>query len=258
MCQGAGVAAPGIYPIVFTDRGYRGQLDWLGDTAAYKAPIADQSYVTLLAVAKEGDITLPQHIMVELTSGQQVYLGPKLTTPKPGPLAKRTTLAMTVTCAGAVVRHLATEEEVLTDGGESEVEDFTTEDEEEDQKEEDQKKDELEKDEEGNEMNGEQKKQKDEEEQERQEKEEDSTPPALAPPPAGGEEMDSDVELGPKVTRSTRQQGGEEEEAGGSEQAKEEQAWQDNEYHIKKRKRSLCQESYAVQVRHKGAEADTN
>ncbi len=81
------------------------------------------------------------------------------------------------------------------------------------------------------------------------------TPPALAPPPAGGEETDSDGELGPKVTRSTRKQGGEEKEAGGSEPAKEEQAWQD---HIKKRKRSLGQEPYAVQVRHQGAEADTS
>jgi hypothetical protein len=84
-----------------------------------------------------------------------------------------------------------------------------------------------------------------------------STPPALAPPPAGGEETDSDGELGPKVAHSTRQQGGEE-EAGGSEQTKEEQAWLDNEYHIKKRKRSLGQEPYAVQVRHQGTEADTN
>jgi hypothetical protein len=120
VCQGARAAVPGIYPFVFTDRGYHGQLDWLGDTAAYKAPIADHSYVTLLAVAKEGAVTLPQHIMVELTSGQQVYLGPKLTTPKPGPLAKRTTLTMTVTSEGAVIRHLATEEEVVADGAEGE------------------------------------------------------------------------------------------------------------------------------------------
>ena len=30
VCQGAGIAVPGVYPFVFTDRGYQGQLDWQG------------------------------------------------------------------------------------------------------------------------------------------------------------------------------------------------------------------------------------
>ena len=70
VCQGSRIAVPGIYPFIFTDRGYRGQLDWLGDTAAYKAPVADQSYVTLLAVAKEGTITLPQHSLKASTCAE--------------------------------------------------------------------------------------------------------------------------------------------------------------------------------------------
>jgi hypothetical protein len=132
VCQGARIAVPGIYPYIFPDRGYRGQLDWLCDTAAYKAPIADQAYVTLLAVAKEGAIVLPQHVTVELATGQTVYLGPHLTTPKPGPLAKRTTLTMTVTREGATIEHFATK---VADGAESEdlpnlVEDCETDDEE--------------------------------------------------------------------------------------------------------------------------------
>ena len=122
VCQGAGIAVPGVYPFVFTDRGYQGQLDWLADTAAYKAPIADQAYVTLLAIAKEGAITLPQHITVELTSGHQVYLGPKLTTPKPGPLARRTTLSMTLSEQYAVVQHLAEKEVALESTGMEEEE----------------------------------------------------------------------------------------------------------------------------------------
>ena len=133
VCQGAGVAVPGVYPFVFTDRGYQGQLDWLSDTAAYKAPIADQAYVTLLAIAKEGPIMLPQHITVELTSGHQVYLGPKLTTPKPGPLAKRTTLSMTLSDQNTVIKHLAEKEVALESPG---VEEEGEEDEEEDNKEE--------------------------------------------------------------------------------------------------------------------------
>ena len=107
VCQGAGVAVPGAHPFVFTDRDYQGQLDRLSDTAAYKAPIADQSYVTLLSIGKKCPIMLPQHITVELPSGHQVSLGSKLTSPKSGPLAKRTTLSMTLSDQNAIIKHLA-------------------------------------------------------------------------------------------------------------------------------------------------------
>ena len=145
ICQGAGVAVPGVYPFVFTDRGYQGQLDWLADTAAYKAPIADQAYTRLLAIAKEGTITLPQHITVELNSGQEVYLGPKLTTPKAGPLAKRTTLSMTLTEDDAIIQHLA-QKEVVPDGTSMEEEgEEEEEEEEEEEKRQEKKTDGLEK-----------------------------------------------------------------------------------------------------------------
>ena len=176
ICQGAGVAVPGVYPFVFTDRGYNGQLDWLADTAAYKAPIADQAYVTLLAIAKEGAIMLPQHITVELTSGHQVYLGPKLTTPKPGPLAKRTTLSMTLSEENAIIQHLAEKEVALvTTGGEEEEEDDAEEKEEgEGEEEEKPKKEDTDDDRQLSKEEQEDKVQRNhEEEQERKENEED-------------------------------------------------------------------------------------
>ena len=181
ICQGAGVAVPGVYPFVFTDRGYQGQLDWLADTTAYKAPVADQAYTRLLAIAKEGVITLPQHITVELTSGHKVYLGPKLTTPKPGPLAKRTTLSMTLREQDAIIQHLEQKELALDGTGiEEEGEREEEEEGEEEEEEEEEKGEEKEEDADdknttplSKEQQEEKVQQKHEEEQERMENEDD-------------------------------------------------------------------------------------
>ena len=173
VCQGAGVAVAGVYPFVFTDRGYNGQLDWLADTAAYKAPIADQAYVKLLAIAKEGTIMLPQHIIVELISGHHVHLGPKLTTPKPGPLAKRTTLSMKVTEQEAIIQHLK-EKEVACDSTETEEDGEEDDEEEEGEEEVEMKEDEVSDEQNNTPLSKEdQEQRKHEEEQERKEIEED-------------------------------------------------------------------------------------
>ena len=48
------MAIPGIWPLLFFEKGYRGQLGWLGDIAACTG---DESYSSLLQAAREGEVT---------------------------------------------------------------------------------------------------------------------------------------------------------------------------------------------------------
>ena len=87
-------------------------------------------------MAKEGPITLPKHISVKLRTGQQVFLGPKLTTPKSGPMADRTTISMHQTEEATIIKlaeKKPTEEDEETDMSDSE--DQSSEEEDETQKE---------------------------------------------------------------------------------------------------------------------------
>ena len=70
ICQGAGVACPGIYPLVFPGNGYHGQLNWLAGSAA----LGPTAFSCLFAASKEGEICLPKYISITLTSGQQIQL----------------------------------------------------------------------------------------------------------------------------------------------------------------------------------------
>ena len=77
-CQGAGVAVPGLYPLLFPPNGYHGQLRWLANTSACIGP---ESYSILLSASKEGKVVLPKHIVLKTSSGKTINIGEKLTSP---------------------------------------------------------------------------------------------------------------------------------------------------------------------------------
>lgn len=72
------MALHGVYPLLFPQHGYKGQLAWLVDSAACGG---EEAYSALLAAAREGEVELPRHLEVWHQSGQAVHLGPHLTTP---------------------------------------------------------------------------------------------------------------------------------------------------------------------------------
>ena len=43
VCQGAGVAVPGVWPLLFPRPGYKGQLNWLADVAVCMGKDADSA-----------------------------------------------------------------------------------------------------------------------------------------------------------------------------------------------------------------------
>ena len=78
VCQAAGLAVPGVWPLMFPGNGYHGQINWL---ASLVGCIGQKAYSALLSAAKEGEVNLPQHVSVRLSSGQLVEIGPNLTVP---------------------------------------------------------------------------------------------------------------------------------------------------------------------------------
>jgi hypothetical protein len=117
-CQAAGVAVFGLYPLVFTAKGYSGQLAWLLDTAACGG---QQAYTTLLQGSREGPLQLPQHIEV-LTESRKVHLGPELLTPTTRNLARMPRVTVTSSNSYLMVKHVVAEEEELDGEGEEEEE----------------------------------------------------------------------------------------------------------------------------------------
>ena len=101
-CQGAGLSIPGVWPLLFFEKGYRGQLGWLGDIAACTG---DESYSSLLEAAREGEVELPSHVTIRLLDGQVVHLGPHLTTPTTSRLKRTPNLSLATYEDGCVVSH---------------------------------------------------------------------------------------------------------------------------------------------------------
>ena len=78
ICQGAGLAVPGLYPLLFPPNGYNGQLRWLANSCVALGP---ESYNILLSAAKEGKVCLPKNISLRTTSGNIINIGESLTAP---------------------------------------------------------------------------------------------------------------------------------------------------------------------------------
>ena len=85
VCQGAQVAVAGLYPLIFPPNGYRGQLRWIGESAAVVGPDA---YSLLLASSREGPVVLPKYVTVMLSDGHRVNIGDNLTLPSSERLAR--------------------------------------------------------------------------------------------------------------------------------------------------------------------------
>ena len=92
----------GIYPLLYPPLGYRGQLAWLGDTAAC---LGAPAYASLLAAAKEAPVELPTHVEVRHSSGRTIHLGPSLLTPTAAHLKRTPGLSLTTTPGKLVVTH---------------------------------------------------------------------------------------------------------------------------------------------------------
>ena len=86
MCQGAGVAVVGLYPILFPPNGYHGQLSWMANSCAVIGP---ESYNRLQAASREGVIKLPRNITLTTSSGHTINIGPNLTIPNTQKMAAR-------------------------------------------------------------------------------------------------------------------------------------------------------------------------
>ena len=86
VCEAAGLAVPGVWPLMFPGNGYHGQINWL---ASLVGCIGQKAYSALLSAAKEGDVNLPQHVSVRLASGQLVEIGPNLTVPNVQKVSKK-------------------------------------------------------------------------------------------------------------------------------------------------------------------------
>lgn len=101
LCQGAGVACPGLYPLVFPTNGYHGQLNWLECAAA----VGQSALKCLLDAAKEEEMRLPQFVSVKLLCGQVVQLGPHLLTPGNYWLARHPSVSLLYRGKQCIVRH---------------------------------------------------------------------------------------------------------------------------------------------------------
>ena len=101
MCQGAGIACPDIYPMVFPGNGYHGQLNWLASSAA----IGSSAFDVLFSASQEGEICLPKLIYIELLSGQTVQLGPHLLTPGNYQLSRHPSMSLEQRDKECIVRH---------------------------------------------------------------------------------------------------------------------------------------------------------
>ena len=102
LCQGAGVAVAGLYPLLFPSNGYRGQLRWLGECAAAIGP---EAYSLLLASTKEGQIVLPKYLTLRLSNGQMLHIGPNLTVPGSERLARMPSVSVSQTGSHSVINH---------------------------------------------------------------------------------------------------------------------------------------------------------
>ena len=96
------MSAGGIYPLLYPPLGYRGQLAWLGDTAAC---LGAPAYTSLLAAAKEAPVELPTHVEVRHSSGRTIHLGPNLLTPTTAHLKRTPGLSLNTTPGKLVVTH---------------------------------------------------------------------------------------------------------------------------------------------------------
>ena len=70
LCQGAGVACPGLYPLVLPKHGYRGQLAWMESVAV----IGTAAFKILNSAAKEGELCFPRFIRINLLCGKTFSL----------------------------------------------------------------------------------------------------------------------------------------------------------------------------------------
>ena len=102
LCQGAGVAIAGLYPLLFTANGYRGQLRWLAESAASIGP---EAYSLLLASAKEGPLVLPKYLTLHLSNGQTLNIGPNLTVPSPERLSRMPSVSVIQAGSTSVINH---------------------------------------------------------------------------------------------------------------------------------------------------------
>ena len=102
LCQGAGVAIAGLYPLLFPVNGYRGQLRWLAESAAVIGP---EAYSLLLASAKEGPMVLPKYLTLHLSSGAILNIGPNLTVPSPERLTRMPCVSLIHAGSNSVINH---------------------------------------------------------------------------------------------------------------------------------------------------------
>ena len=102
ICQGAGLAVPGLYPLLFPPSGYNGQLRWLVNSCAALGP---ESYTILLSAAKEGKVCLPKNISVRTTSGSVINIGETLTAPNAKKLKRIPLLSVSSTDCCYEVTH---------------------------------------------------------------------------------------------------------------------------------------------------------
>ena len=55
VCEAAGLAVPGVWPLMFPGNGYHGQINWL---ASLVGCIGQKAYSAVLSAAKEGEVNL--------------------------------------------------------------------------------------------------------------------------------------------------------------------------------------------------------
>ncbi len=91
-----------MYPLVFPGPGYKGQLrGWDSATC-----LGQEAYAALLAAAREGEVELLQYVTIRRENGQQVFLGPRQTTPSESQVKRRTPdLSLSHSLGKVVVRH---------------------------------------------------------------------------------------------------------------------------------------------------------
>lgn len=101
ICQGAGIACPGLWPLIFPNNGYHGQLSWLESTAA----IGPSALKSLLEIVKEGKICLPKFISIKLLTGQVIQLGPSILFPGQSWLSRHPSVSFVARGKETVVDH---------------------------------------------------------------------------------------------------------------------------------------------------------
>ena len=99
--MGAGIACPGLWPLVFPNNGYHGQLSWLESTAA----IGPSALKCLLDVVKEGEICLPKFVSLKLLTGQVIQLGPHILSPGQSWLSRHPSVSFVDRVKESVVTH---------------------------------------------------------------------------------------------------------------------------------------------------------